>query len=203
MRLFSWPAGTPVIPFSKIDPVALNIQTFKTRALTAIVFALVMLTGLLTNGYLYTLLFIIILAGSTWEFIRLQKMISAGGKNVSLIAGLLYSIVPFVLMIDLGTAFFRNGDLGSYKPDIPCVLIFSIWINDTMAYIVGSFIGKSPFSKISPKKTWEGTVGGAILCIVVITALSVVVQTDLTTADVGIIATLAAVFGTIGDLLES
>ena len=38
-----------------------------------------------------------------------------------------------------------------------------------MAYIVGSFIGKTPFSKISPKKTWEGTAGGAILCVAVVT----------------------------------
>ncbi len=38
-----------------------------------------------------------------------------------------------------------------------------MWINDTMAYIVGSFIGKTPLSKISPKKTWEGTIGGIIL----------------------------------------
>ena len=45
-------------------------------------------------------------------------------------------------------------------------IILSIWINDTMAYIVGSFIGKTPFSKISPKKTWEGTIGGVILCII-------------------------------------
>ena len=37
-----------------------------------------------------------------------------------------------------------------------------------MAYIVGSLIGKTPFSKISPKKTWEGTLGGAILCVIVI-----------------------------------
>jgi uncharacterized pyridoxal phosphate-containing UPF0001 family protein len=37
-----------------------------------------------------------------------------------------------------------------------------------MAYLVGSFIGKTPFSKISPKKTWEGTIGGVILCVLLI-----------------------------------
>ena len=35
-----------------------------------------------------------------------------------------------------------------------------------MAYLVGSFIGKTPFSPISPKKTWEGIIGGGILTIV-------------------------------------
>ena len=42
---------------------------------------------------------------------------------------------------------------------------YHIWINDTMAYIVGSLIGKTPLSKISPKKTWEGTIGGIILSV--------------------------------------
>ena len=53
------------------------------------------------------------------------------------------------------------------KGTIPIVIIASIWINDTMAYLVGSFIGKTPLSKISPKKTWEGTIGGIVLCITV------------------------------------
>ena len=59
-------------------------------------------------------------------------------------------------------------DAFDYSAIIPCGIIFSIWINDTMAYIVGSLIGKTPFSKISAKKTWEGTIGGAVLCIAVI-----------------------------------
>ena len=46
---------------------------------------------------------------------------------------------------------------------LPLALILMLWMNDTMAYLVGSFIGKTPFSAISPKKTWEGTAGGAIL----------------------------------------
>ena len=54
---------------------------------------------------------------------------------------------------------------------IPLILISSIWINDTMAYIVGSFIGKTSLSKISPKKTWEGTIGGAVLCIATVTLI--------------------------------
>lgn len=85
---------------------------------------------------------------------------------------------------------------------IPIILIASIWINDTMAYIVGSFIGKTPFSKISPKKTWEGTIGGAILAIVVVTTFcSGYLHWDLTFSLA--IPAIAAVVGTLGDLLES
>ena len=50
---------------------------------------------------------------------------------------------------------------------IPLIIIISLWINDTMAYITGSLIGKTPLTKISPKKTWEGTIGGILLSIVI------------------------------------
>jgi phosphatidate cytidylyltransferase len=96
---------------------------------------------------------------------------------------------------------------------MPCVIIFSIWINDTLAYIVGSLIGKTPLTKISPKKTWEGTVGGIILCVVVIGLLFSNISTDIIipghfhfhipSYHWFIIAGIAAIFGTFGDLLES
>jgi phosphatidate cytidylyltransferase len=70
-----------------------------------------------------------------------------------------------------------------------------------MAYIVGSLIGKTPFSKISPKKTWEGTGGGAILCIITIGITGYFILNDYKTT--AIIAAICAIFGTMGDLLES
>jgi phosphatidate cytidylyltransferase len=92
-----------------------------------------------------------------------------------------------------------------YDPLLPCAIIFSIWINDTMAYVVGSMIGKTPFSKISPKKTWEGTGGGAVLCVVVMGLLALVIPAAnaIPVWHWVAIAALCAVFGTLGDLLES
>jgi phosphatidate cytidylyltransferase len=87
-----------------------------------------------------------------------------------------------------------------------------MWINDTMAYIVGSLIGKTPLTKISPKKTWEGTVGGIILAVIVMGWLSsVLYKYSLHPKDEKIIpdwfwyglAALAAIVGTFGDILES
>ena len=91
------------------------------------------------------------------------------------------------------------GDIGWM---LPVILIASIWINDTMAYIVGSFIGKTPFSKISPKKTWEGTIGGAVLAIVAVTVFCHF-YVPLNDKIVAGIAAIAAIVGTAGDLLES
>lgn len=120
------------------------------------------------------------------------------------IFGLVYISVSCGLMMEL-----RNHGM-SFKGDmlffdfgfaIPCTIIFSMWVNDTMAYIVGSFIGKTPFSKISPKKTWEGTIGGIILTIAVAFAFSYF--TDEPNYKTVWIAAVAAIAGTVGDLLES
>ena len=67
-------------------------------------------------------------------------------------AGLVYISLSLGLMMELrcqglGELFGRRFDFGWI---IPVVIIASIWVNDTMAYIVGSLIGKTPFSKISP-----------------------------------------------------
>lgn len=85
---------------------------------------------------------------------------------------------------------------------IVLLLIGTIWINDTMAYLVGSFIGKRPLAAISPKKTWEGTIGGAIIAIIVATFLGI----QFTGVSLNIawgITIIATVAGTFGDLLES
>jgi phosphatidate cytidylyltransferase len=71
-----------------------------------------------------------------------------------------------------------------------------------MAYIVGSFIGKNPLSKISPKKTWEGTIGGIILSVVVITLIGKASSTYSWQHWMAI-SFCCAVAGTFGDLLES
>lgn len=114
--------------------------------------------------------------------------------------GLVYISLPWGLMINIrSSGYFFGADFGQI---IIIILIGSIWINDTMAYIVGSLIGKTPFSKISPKKTWEGTAGGAILAVIVVTIISKLVwDTDI--VRVMFLALIAAVTGTAGDLLES
>lgn len=85
---------------------------------------------------------------------------------------------------------------------LPLLVVLTIWINDTMAYIVGSLIGKTPLSSISPKKTWEGTIGGMLLAIATITLCGYF----LFKADVVqllIISLITCITGTIGDLFES
>lgn len=115
----------------------------------------------------------------------------------SAIVGLMYIALPMAFLVTLrGT--------GSFHFAIPLALILMIWMNDTMAYIVGSFIGKTPFSAISPKKTWEGTAGGALLTIAGAAIWGYYSPLkNYAIVDWMALALCAVIAGTAGDLLES
>lgn len=191
--------------------MAINIETLKTRALTAVVFVAVMLVGLLWNCWSFIFLFTIVHFGCWYEFIKLMKKIYGDKYLKYCLFGLIYITIPILMLMDLRSIWselegFKKYD--GFGNTIPIAIIFSIWINDTMAYIVGSIIGKTPFSKISPKKTWEGTIGGAILCILLIGFLFPLLANKYfypfaQKQTYFIIAALCAIFGTAGDLLES
>src|SRR5690606_18892924 len=85
---------------------------------------------------------------------------------------------------------------------LPLSLVLMLWMNDTMAYIVGSFIGKTPFSPISPKKTWEGTIGGVLLTLGG-AAIWGYYSPYYSMVDWMALALCASIAGTAGDLLES
>ncbi|OJV50427.1 MAG: hypothetical protein BGO31_13755 [Bacteroidetes bacterium 43-16] len=119
---------------------------------------------------------------------------TALGAAFSAITALAYISLPMAFLVKLWSIHFS----------IPLALILMIWMNDTMAYIVGSFIGRTPFSPISPKKTWEGTAGGAILTIAGAAVWAHYAQVEgLSSIDWMALAACAAIAGTAGDLLES
>ena len=114
--------------------------------------------------------------------------------------GLIYISLSLALLIDMRNRWIEEDY--RLSTTIPLLVIFTLWVNDTMAYLVGSFIGKTPLSSISPKKTWEGTIGGILLAIIVMCALAY--YTDrLSVIHTAVITLLAAVAGTYGDLFES
>jgi phosphatidate cytidylyltransferase len=176
-------------------------KVFKTRSLSATVFVGIMIFGLLWNQWSFILLFLIIHFGCWLEFVKMLRKIDPESFKIKSLVGLLYITLPVGLMIYMrihDNIFFDDRTFLV----VPCGIIFSIWINDTMAYIVGSFMGKTPLSSISPKKTWEGTVGGGILCIIVISIAGGLAR-FYNYWDWIIISACCAIFGTMGDLLES
>ena len=191
--------------------MALNIQTFKTRALTALIFVIVMLAGLFINAWSFSALFLVIMIGCLYEFVKIMQQINGKKYFYYLPFAIIYIVMPVLMMIDMGIKinFYTKDNVPayavSYSALLPCAIIFSIWINDTMAYLVGSFIGKTSFSSISPKKTWEGTIGGALLCMIVIAIAGHFIPSAkiINWQHWFCIAAICAVFGTLGDLLES
>jgi phosphatidate cytidylyltransferase len=253
--------------------MALNKEIFQTRTKTALVYAAVMLTGLLWNEWSFLIVFSIVNFGAWYEFRKLVSGISAEssptpillpvslsflgwgmmlaanaesldimGYHISdagwrlirigiivflfelfrtkayqlknlmwALTGLIYISLSLALMINLRSGWIwghahessvLTNALSGFSGKVVClVLVFGIWINDTMAYVVGSFIGKTPLSTWSPKKTWEGTIGGVILSVLFIYVIAQLKWEA--NGEIMLVAFVTAVSGTVGDLLES
>jgi phosphatidate cytidylyltransferase len=246
------------------------MTVFQQRATTAIIFSIVMLTGLFWNAWSFHLLFLIIATGSVWEFLNmtlpdephktLRKVIGASvglgifvlniavGEGLSghsmipnwpqsasifppeIVINLLMSLSFLLLILELflkATLPFNNvaltlfsvfylalpfsllsrftsySNTENFTPNVVAGILFLTWANDSFAYLVGSKIGKTPFFlRVSPKKTWEGTIGGGIFCMM---TAGIIAQffTQLGLIDWLIVGGIIAVFGTLGDLVES
>jgi phosphatidate cytidylyltransferase len=111
--------------------------------------------------------------------------------------GVLYIGIPFALLHMIS---FPDG---TYRFEIALGLLVMNWMNDTGAYVLGSLIGKTPlFPRISPKKTWEGSLGGLLTAF--IAALVFHYFTDIFSfSDWMALAAIVVIFGAIGDLIES
>ncbi len=84
-------------------------------------------------------------------------------------------------------------------------MFFIIWVYDSFCYIFGSLIGRHKlFERISPKKTWEGTFGGALVTLVVFYFANKIPQLQmLSSIEWVLLALVVIVVATYGDLVES
>ncbi len=114
--------------------------------------------------------------------------------------GLLYVAVPFSLLNYFPNPGFQPG---VYHTSSLLGFFFLVWINETGAYVIGSAIGRHKlFKRVSPKKTWEGAIGGGILALLTSLLVSYY-YTHISVADWLILALIVVVFGSYGDLFES
>jgi phosphatidate cytidylyltransferase len=113
--------------------------------------------------------------------------------------GLLYVALPFSI---LNFLVFPFGD-NVFHWEVLMGVFVLIWANDTGAYLVGVNFGKHRlFERISPKKSWEGSIGGAIITIGIAWLISLYAN-DLNLIQWIIIGAIVVVFGSLGDLVES
>jgi len=145
----------------------------------------------------------ILLLGTILIFILLVVELFLAGKSpfshmAFYLLGVIYISVPITLLFSIATA-----PDAQYYPLRVFGLLLLIWTNDTMAYFIGSQIGRRKlFERISPKKTWEGTIGGGLCTVLVAWGLSFLIK-DFTQTQWLVLGAVAAVFGTLGDLVES
>lgn len=111
--------------------------------------------------------------------------------------GIIYVAVPFAL---LHAVVFILGD---YSYQIILGLMLIIWASDTGAYFAGTKFGKHKlFERVSPKKSWEGFIGGAATAILMASVISIFYD-DLHSWEWYVVAAIAIVTATYGDLVES
>jgi phosphatidate cytidylyltransferase len=231
--------------------MALDMQTFKPRFFSALIFGALMLLALLGDKFLYIALFtVVVFIGAKECYSLIQKINNkpsaettqliyamscvalflfvahASGfnfiQNITLQPLIYLSLFILLLLFTIAMHGFKNNFLHLilgclYVPltlgllaqcyavnnYYPLALILLIWINDTMQYIVGSMIGTHKMApNISPKKTWEGTIGGSALSIIAAVALSFFYK-NFAMEQWVVMGLIASVGGTLGDLLES
>lgn len=114
--------------------------------------------------------------------------------------GIIYVSIPFSLLTFL---VYPDVLYIKYNYHILVGYIILIWTNDTGAYLTGMSLGKHPlFKRVSPKKSWEGFIGGTVLTLVIAFVLSRFYQ-ELFLGEWLAIAVIVSVFGVFGDLAES
>lgn len=111
--------------------------------------------------------------------------------------GIIYIAIP------LSLANYIVIDNENYHWSLLLGFFILTWTFDTFAYIFGISFGKHRlFERISPKKSWEGFIGGLIFSIIIAYPISLIFQ-ELNFMQWAITAIIASVIGTYGDLVES
>jgi phosphatidate cytidylyltransferase len=158
-------------------------------------------SALVANGMLLPVYLLVNLPLFLLFYIIVSRSEKGKSRNsVKAIMGIFHIAIPFSMLnffYNLGNKFLQYEWAGLLS------FFILIWVYDVAAYIVGSLIGKHKlFERISPGKTWEGAIGGAVLCVIASYFLSMIF-TDFKPLNLIIIALLIVIFGTIGDLYES
>jgi len=128
--------------------------------------------------------------------------------------GIIYVVLPFAAWAafvspaeqlpfspDMSQSLMSGGH-HAYNPHLILGFFIMLWVNDTGAYITGRTMGKHKlWERISPKKTWEGFIGGVVLSAVAAYILSTVYKESVILWI--LISLIVSIFGTLGDLVES
>lgn len=123
----------------------------------------------------------------------------------------MYIALPFAMVNVLAFRGVGNGVVYNYLA--PLSIFVFLWTNDTGAYLSGSLFGKHKlFPRVSPGKSWEGSIGGGLLVLLIAALVGMYQNSDMHETATELILTVpqwmglglvVVLFGTWGDLVES
>ena len=117
----------------------------------------------------------------------------------------MYIALPFSTINLL--AFQTAGGEQQYNALLPLSIFVFLWVNDSGAYCVGSLLGRHKlFPRVSPGKSWEGSVGGGLLVLVAAAIIGWLTGGETHSLSIPVwmgLGLVVVVFGTLGDLVES
>lgn len=115
----------------------------------------------------------------------------------------IYVALPFALLNILAFHYSTEDNVVQYNPILPLSVFIFTWINDSGAYCIGMLFGKHRlFERISPKKSWEGSIGGGVVAVASSFVLAHYFDFMSTPEWIGL-ALVVVIFATLGDLSES
>lgn len=207
--LFALVTGLTVWEFTGLVNQREGVDTNRFICTVAGVYLFCAITGFVGNltpatvfiPYLITLIYLLIAElyaknqdpVSTWAFTMMSQ---------------LYIALPFSMVSVLAYTAQPDGTVG-YNYLLPLSVFVFLWLNDTGAYCTGSLLGRHKlFPRVSPGKSWEGSIGGAIF------VMAVAAVEGYYTEQMGLglgldiarwmgLGLVVVVFGTWGDLVES
>lgn len=180
------------------------------RTLSGIVLVWVTIECVASENYWYYILWGVVGVVSLWELFSLTAKHLArnkgrDGQRIKLTTdavGFLYIVQAIAILLTMQSDWIYV-----------VVLLTLVWSNDVGAYLIGSAIGRHPMApKISPKKSWEGFVGGVVFAVAtaliwwglyfqgLVEPIDDTIATKVIWAGLGLVAALGAVTG---DLIES
>ena len=178
---------------NKNSDIEVSIPTAVAGGVLLFINAFLMASGNV-NFPVYVIYGLYIVGVFLWELFRKKQ--NPINNWAHFLLGQIYVALPFSLLNYI--LYFNN-----YQPFILLAVFISIWVNDTGAYCTGMLLGRHKlFERVSPKKTWEGFIGGAAFVLVSGYIFSRYIP-ELTLWQWFIFSEIIVVFGTLGDLSES
>lgn len=159
--------------------------------------AILPFVALISPVFIIGVAFLLLLCLGIWYVINQRARITDLAITVF---GTLYTslmLCPLVLIRAI-----QRPDMGAAILTIG--IMASVWVNDSFAYLIGSKFGKHPLvPKISPKKSWEGFIGGLFGSILVWCLMLLWPQTGVTLPVALVAGLICGMTGVVGDLVES